>query len=138
MDLISPEGLDIAQAYLENKSDVNNTALAMNLPVEVVVDHLAKKEVRNYLDQIYQESGFRNRERMGSLMDEIIAQKLEEMEDTGTGSNKDIIEILKIAHDMKMKELELQAKINNNTPSTAVQINNNGVGWNELIGKLTS
>lgn len=138
MDLISPEGLDIAQAYLENKSDVNNTALAMNLPVEVVVDHLAKKEVRNYLDQIYQESGFRNRERMGSLMDEIIAQKLEEMEDTGTGSNKDIIEILKIAHDMKMKELELQAKINNNTPSTAVQINNNGVGWNALIGKLIS
>ncbi len=138
MDIIPIEGLEIAQAYLQNKSSVEETALAMNLPVETVAEYLAKKEVRTYLDQIYLEGGFRNRERMGALMDEIIAQKLEEMEDTGMGSNKDIIEILKIAHDMKMKELELQAKLANaSTPATAIQINNNGDGWNNLIGKLT-
>lgn len=138
---ISPEGLEIAQAYLQNKSDMKLTAEAMGLPLEEVHRYLEKREVRSYIDRIFSESGFRNRERMGAVMDEIIAQKLEEMDETGLGSGKDIIEILKMAHDMKMKEMEMQIKLmaaeKANAP--AIQVNqqfNEGSNYNSLLEKI--
>jgi len=134
---ISPEGLEIACVYLENNSDTKLTAERLNLPVEEVHRYLQKREVKAYIDNLYFESGFRNRDRMAAVMDEIIAQKLEEMDDTGMGSSKDILEILKEAHAMKMKEMEMEIKRetarNSGGPAVAVQVNNN---YNELLGKI--
>lgn len=138
---ISPEGLAVIEGYLANGQDILRTAAAMDLPIDEVSRLLNKKESAAYLDRIYQESGFRNRARMGELMDEIINAKLEEMADTGQGSSKDIIEILQIAHSMKIKEIEMQIKlasIENKQP--AIQINqqiNGGTNYNSLLEKLT-
>lgn len=139
---ISPEGLEVAQAYLENKQDTKATALALNMPLEVVQHLLDKPETRRFLDKLYFESGFRNRGRMGDLLDEIINQKLQEMQDTGVGSSADIIDILKTAHAMKIKEMELQLKllqVETQTPQIQVntQINTSGgSNYNALLEKL--
>lgn len=138
---ICPEGLNIAEAYLKNKSDIKTTADYLGLPVSVVETHLNKTEVKRYLDRLYFEAGFRNRELMGDLVDEIIKLKLEEMTETGLGSSKDIMEILKTAHDMKMKEMEMQMKMeSSNTPSIQVNTQNNygGDNYNKLLEKLTN
>ncbi len=136
LTLISPEGLDIACAYLENKSDTKETALALGIPIEEVHRYLQKREVKAYIDNLYFESGFRNRERMGAVMDEIIAQKLEEMDDTGMGSSKDILEILKEAHSMKMKEMEMEIKLMG-AKTPAIQVNNQtNNNYNSLLDKI--
>jgi len=69
-------------------------------------------------------------------MDEIIAQKLEEMDDTGMGSSKDILEILKEAHSMKMKEMEMEIKLMG-AKTPAIQVNNQtNNNYNSLLDKI--
>lgn len=136
---IAPESLQVAEAYLQNKSDVRATADFLALPVAEVERHLATKEVKRYLDRLYMEAGFRNRELMGSLVDEIIKVKIEEMQETGLGSTKDIMDILKIAHEMKMKELEMEMKLrNDSTPTIQVNQQNNygGDKYNTLLERI--
>lgn len=135
--VISPEGLEIAECYLSNGSDSEKTALVLGIPLQEVIRYMGKREVKAYIDTLYFESGFRNRDRFAAVMDEIIACKLEEMDDTGMGSSKDILEIMKEAHSMKMKELELEIKRDAaktpSGPAVAVQVNHN---YNELLGKI--
>jgi len=137
---ISPEGLDIAHAYLECKSDARLAAEKLNLPLDEVARYLNKREVKQYVDQLYFESGFRNRDRMGAVMDEIIAAKLEELDETGMGSTHDIVDILEKFHKMKMKEMEMAIKMQQETaPHIQVnqQINNTGGdNYNRLLEKL--
>jgi hypothetical protein len=139
---LSPEGLAVVEAYIQNGQNLESTALALSLPKDEVHRLLNKEESRNYLNQIYYESGFRNRQKMGDLMDEIINAKLEEMVDTGMGSSKDIVEILQAAHSFKMKEMEMEIKMiaAQKTSSPAIQINqqiNGGNNYNALLDKLT-
>lgn len=138
---ICPEGLVVAEAYLSNKSDTKETAKFLNMEVSEVQAYLNKREVKAYLDQLFLEGGFRNREVMGALVDEIIKQKLEEMTETGLGSNKDIMEIIKMSHDMKMKEMEMQMKLEGSkVPSIQVNTQNNygGSNYNKLLEKLVA
>ena len=136
---ISPEGLTIAETYLTNRHDIVATAEALNLPVDEVATILEKKETQRYIDRIFNESGFRNRERMGLVWDEIIASKLEEMDETGMGSSKDIVEIMEKAHKFAMDQMKLQIELikvqNGNTP--AIQVNNNTQNnYNSLLDKI--
>lgn len=141
-DRISPEGLRVAQSYLENGQDILATANHLNLPIEVVEELLNKRETKAYIDRIYNESGFRNRQRMGDLMDAIISRKLEEMEESGLGSGKDIIEILSLAHKMKMDQMQMELKLleaQNKTPAVQIntQINNaGGDKYNQLLERI--
>lgn len=137
---ISPEGLRVVEAYLAVGQDIKLAAQQLALPVEEVHRLLDKRETKAYLDRLYMEAGFRSRDRMGALMDEIINHKLEEMADTGMGSSKDILEILALAHKMRMDEMAMQIKLieaGNKAPSVAVQINNQGgTNYNSLLEKL--
>lgn len=140
IEKICPEGLEVATAYLEEGQDSMAVANKLNLPIEEVDRLLNKREVKVFIDRIFNESGFRNRHRMGELMDTIIAKKLEEMEDSGLGSGKDIVEIMTLAHKMKMDQIAMEIKLmeaKNKTPS--VQINtqiNGGDKYNELLEKI--
>jgi len=136
--IISPEGLVIAEAYLANGSNSEKTAAVLGLPVEEVTRYMGKREVRAYIDQLYFESGFRNRDRFAAVMDEIISQKLEEMDDTGMGSSKDILEIMKEAHSMKMKEMDMEIKLMaaKTTAAPAIQVNNQTNNYNSLLDKI--
>ncbi len=137
---ISPEALRVAEAYMANGQDMQKTAAALDLPPAEVHRLLSKRETKNYIDQLFMESGFRNRDKIASLLDEIINQKLEELADTGMGSSKDILEILQFAHKLQMDHMAMQIKLveaSSKTPSVAVQINNQGgTNYNSLLEKL--
>lgn len=139
---ISPEGLQIAEAYLENGSDSNRTALAIGIPASDVDFYLRKREVRSYIDTLFFEAGFRNRDKMYGIIDAVIDKKLEDMDETDTGSNKDIMEIMDQLHKMKMAELKMQIemqKVQNATTiktQNNVQINGGSEGYNKLMQEL--
>lgn len=111
MEKITPEGFEIAQAYLMARSDVSLAATQLSISEDEVQRQLQKREVRDYIDRVFNESGFRNREKMGALWDEILAAKLEEMDDTGMGSSKDIVEIMEKMHKFNMDQIAAQTKL---------------------------
>lgn len=108
---LSPEGLRVADVYIRSEGDMDSVAEELGLPIPDIEAMLNRTEVRGYINRIYNEAGFRNRWKMGKVMDEIIAQKLEEMDETDMGSAKDIADLIKQAHDMKMKEMEMELKL---------------------------
>ena len=136
---ISPEGLKIAEAYLANGSSIVKTAEALDMRAADIEMMLKKNEVSSFINRVYYESGFRNRDKIASVMDTIIAAKLEEMDDTGLGSEKDIVDIMKITHDMKMQEIKMEIalmearKKAEPASQTNIQIN---TGYDALIQKL--
>ncbi len=108
---MSPEGLEIANAYLMNGSDTQKAAEDLQLSPDIVHQWLKKPEIRNYIDSLYFESGFRNRNKIGAVMDALISSKLEEMDETGMGTSMDIADLIKLQHSIKMKEMEMQIKL---------------------------
>lgn len=139
MTIIAPEGLLVAQAYLSNNHDILAAAKELGIPEDEAIRLYEKKETQNYISQIFNEAGFRNRDRMGRVWDEVIASKLEELDETGMGSSKDIVEILEKAHKFNMDQLKMQLEIikaqQGNVPTIQVnnQTNNN---YNNLLDKI--
>ena len=88
---ISPEALEVANCYLQNQ-DIDEVATTMDIPREMVTALLYKKEVRAYIDNVFFNLGFNNRFRMREAMDAIIKKKFQELEESETGSSKDIAE----------------------------------------------
>ena len=129
-DIISPEGLEVAECYLAHGGDSKKVAAELNMPIEVVDSQLKKKEVSTYVNRMFSETGFRNKHRIFGLLDQIINLKIDEMGETGLGTSMDIMDVLKVAHKMKMDELKIEAEIAKNTQAAApttqtnVQINN--------------
>jgi len=141
---ISPEGLEIANTYLKTTS-VKETALELGVPEDQVSRYLGQREVKKYVDTVFLDVGYRNRFRLANKLDEIIDKKLEELDEADMTSNKDIADLLQMAHKMRMDEMKVQtdqqkaeqATIKN---QTNVQINDNssfGEGnYGELMKKL--
>ncbi len=124
---ISPEGLEIAKTYLETQ-DIATTAVRLGIDQLQVAQYLEKPEVKNYVDQVYLNAGYRNRFRLAEIMDQIVERKLTELNEAEVGSSKDILEILQFAHKMRMDELAAQTKLEATRASqvksqTNIQIN---------------
>jgi len=141
---ISPEALEILQVYLSTQ-DINATASELGIHPTQVSQYLRKSEVKNYLDHLYLSAGYRNRDKIAEVMDNLIAMKMEEMVETGLGSTKDIADLLTLAHKMRMDELKAMTdleKVREGSikKQTNVQINTGspyGEGqYGALLGKL--
>jgi hypothetical protein len=129
---ILPENLEVANAYLETNS-IEETAIRLRVPQEKVAEILNKKQVKDYLTQVYLDTGYRNRFTLARVLDELIAQKLQEGADTGFYTKADLLELLQFAHKLRLDE----AKIQGPTNQTNVQINEFGQGnYGELMKKL--
>ena len=87
---ITPEGYDIANAYLQlgSSAEVSRTT---GIPEHIVVETLGRKDVKAYLNGVYLDLGYRNRNKLGALLDKIIDSKLQEAEETGIYTSKDLI-----------------------------------------------
>lgn len=125
--VISPEGLEVANAYLQY-GNIRAVCEYLQVPEQKVVDLLNKREVKTYIDTVYFDLGYRNRNNIASLMDEVIKSKLDEAQETGVYSKKDLMDILALAHKMRMDEIKAQAdlekaKASNIKNQTNVQIN---------------
>lgn len=138
---ISPEGLEVANCYLQCQN-TDTVAQTLGLSPEIVSDLLNRREIKAYINQVFFDTGFNNRFKLRAAMDAIIAKKFEEMDDAGIGSNKDILEILALSHKMTMeslaKELELEKLRLGSQPKTQnnIQINDSGSNYGNLIERL--
>ena len=61
---ISPEGLEIANAYLQLGS-VQLVSAQLNIDEAEVSEFLGKREVKAYVDQVFLDTGYRNRFKLG-------------------------------------------------------------------------
>ena len=72
---------------------------------------LAKREVKGYIDQVYLDTGYRNRFKLATALDDLIDRKMEEAEESEIYSNKDLADLLQMAHKMRMDEIKAQAEL---------------------------
>lgn len=139
---ISPEHLEIANCYLQ-LCDSKRVAENLDLPLEVVVDTLKISTVKRYIDHVFMETGFNNRHLLRSAMDQVIRQKFQELEEAGSGSTKDIADLLALSHKMTMEQLHMQLELEKLKQKDSsirnqvnVQINEGVVGDNTRYGDL--
>ncbi len=139
---ISPESLEIANCYLQSQ-DIVKVADLLDVPVALVSQTLARKEVKSYVDGVFMNLGFNNQFKMRAAMDAILSKKFQDMEEADVGSSKDILEIMALSHKMSMEYLAAQMaleKVQGNVKNQVnVQINENGsdgTKYGSLIQKL--
>jgi molybdenum cofactor biosynthesis enzyme len=141
---ISPEGLEVANSYLQF-GNIRGDCDQLQVAEKKVVDILNKREVKKYIDTVYLDMGYRNKNNIASLLDEMIQSKLEEAQESGVYSSKDLADLLQMAHKMRMDEIKAQAELEKVSSSniknqTNVQINEGvpfGQGnYGKLMDKL--
>lgn len=123
---ISPEGVEVANMYLM-LGNITAVSSALQIPEHKVCSMMEKREVRAYIDTVYLDTGYRNRANIASVMDQMIASKLEEAEESGMYSSKDLADLMMMQHKMRMDEMKVQADVAgasmNIKSQTNVQIN---------------
>jgi len=142
---ISPEALEVANCYLQ-LNDARAVAQELDIDPEVVTNILARREVKTYIDTVFFDSGYNNRFLMRRAMDALIKQKFSELEESQTGSTKDIAELLQMSHKMSMDLLDREIALAKAQQSSApqkqvnVQINEglDGSKYSQLVQKLIS
>ena len=139
---ISPEGLEIANTYLQMQN-IEKVSAELDIPTDMVAEVLAKREVKAYIDNVFIDMGFNNQFKMRSAMDALIQQKFMELEEAGIGSSKDIADLLALSHKMTMEVLDRQIALEklktDNKPKSQVnvQVNEFGNGaYGSLMEKL--
>ena len=140
---ISPEALEVANAYLQ-LNDARAVAQELDLDPEIVTNLLARREVKSYIDSVFFDSGYNNRFLMRRAMDALIKQKFQELEESQTGSTKDIAELLQMSHKMSMDLLDREIALEKARTQTGpqkqvnVQINEglDGSKYSQLVQKL--
>lgn len=142
---ISPEALEVANCYLQLQ-DIRKVAESLDLSPEVVSNYLSRKEVRGYIDYVFQDLGYNNRFLMRRAMDALIKQKFQELEESGVGSNKDIADLLQLSHKMAMDYLDREIQLEKlrqggqgPQKQVNVQINDTDTSkYAQLVSKLMS
>jgi molybdenum cofactor biosynthesis enzyme len=107
---ISPEGLEVANSYLQF-GNIRGVVEELGVQENKVVEILNKREVKKYIDTVYLDMGYRNKNNIASLLDEMIANKLEEAQVSGVYSSKDLADLLQMAHKMRMDEIKAQTEL---------------------------
>ena len=106
---------------------------------------LNKREVKQYIDTVFLDTGYRNRFKLSETLDLLIEKKLEEAEETEIYTNKDMADLLQMAHKMRIEEMKAQAdmeKAKQLQVKNMVNIQDNGAlpfgqgNYGELIKKL--
>lgn len=130
---ISPENLEVANAYLQY-GNILDTASMLGISPDRVTEVLDLKEVKRYIDNIYLDQGYRNREKLGKLLDQVIESKLEEALESGVYSNKDLADLIALAHKMRNEELKLQES--REKRDVGILIPTEGSNYGKLMEKL--
>jgi len=134
---ISPEALEVANYYI-TCLDIKTTAKVLDITQERVTHYLNIKEVKRYVDTIFLDQGYLNKYKLQSLLDSVIEKKLEEMEESELYSDKDILDMIKLAHDMRMKEIAAMQK-NEEAIGKQINIQQNNYGdsnYGDLLNRI--
>lgn len=109
-EAISPEGASIANTYLANACSINDTSRVLDIPTHEISAMLQQPLVKTYVNSILREHGYRHMVQIATKLDEVIDKKWEELEEADIGSNKDIADLLQLAHKMRLDMSNLLQK----------------------------
>ena len=137
---ISPEALEIANAYLQVQ-DAEVIAADFDIPKEQVLATLNRREVKAYIDNVFMYLGYNNRFRLRDAIDAVINRKFQEIDEAGIGSNKDIADLLAISHKMTMEYMDKmiayeKLRTDSIKSQVNVQINDGGSNYSKLIERI--
>jgi hypothetical protein len=136
---IAPEGAAIANTYLANACSILATSDAMGLPTHEISAVLHEPLVKAYVNGILRETGYRHMVKIAEKLDSLVELKWAELEEAEIGSNKDIADLLSLAHKFQMdmsKMLQADAtKEINNQRNTQVNVYGEG-SYGKLMEKL--
>lgn len=136
---ISPEGIEVANTYL-SMGNIEGVCSVMSVTKQKVAEILGTSAVKKYIDTVYLDTGYRNRNNIASLLDEMIASKLREAEESDQYSSKDLADLLNMAHRHRMDEIKMQIEAEKQSTTvknqTNVQINDSGAFGTGNYGKL--
>ena len=140
---ISPEGLEIANAYLQYGS-IPSVSTQLGVAENIISEMLNRREVKQYIDTVYLDTGYRNRFKLADTLDTLIEKKMEEAEESEIYTSKDLADLLQMAHKMRIDEMKAQtelekAKATNIKNQTNIQVNGGGFGqgnYGKLMEKL--
>ena len=107
---MSPEGLEVANTYLQ-LGNITEVCQELSLDENTVSEFLNKREIKQYIDQVYLDTGYRNRFKLANTLDNIIEEKLAEAEESQVYTNKDLADLLQMAHKMRMDEIKAMAEL---------------------------
>ena len=137
--VISPEGAEIANAYLTNACSLKCTSDQLNLSTYEIAATLQQPMIKSYVNSILRENGFRHMEKIAEKLDELIDRKWEELEEAEIGSNTDIADLLQLAHKMRTDMVTIlqksEVKEIGNVRNTQVNVYGEGA-YGRLMEKL--
>ena len=120
--------LSIANDYLAGM-DTGDISEQYGISRERVIAVLEAKDVKIYIDGVYQTSGFLNRFKRLALVNKVIESKIADaLAAGGDYSDKDILDWLKLLNDMDKTANPKQTRA-----TVAVQVNNYDKLMNDLI-----
>jgi hypothetical protein len=133
---MAPENLEVANAYLSTGSALT-AAGSLGVGPDKVYEVLEKSEVKEYINSVYLDQGYRNRFRLAELLDEVIENKLLEARESDQYSSKDLVDIIALAHKITVDHTK-EANSTTNIKQQNVQINSPfGEGnYGKLMEKL--
>jgi len=137
---ISPEGVEVANAYL-TMGNIKGASEILGIGADKISQVLATREVKKYIDTIYLDTGYRNRNNIASLLDEMIASKVEEAQESQQYTSKDLADLISLAHKIRVDEAKLEIEREKQRDvtiknQTNVQINDGGTFGAGNYGKL--
>lgn len=140
-EAISPEDLEIANAYISLGS-IPAVSQLLGVPADQVSKALSGRLCKQYIDNVYLDTGYRNRDKLGALLDGLITAKMEEMAEAEITTSADIVDLIRLAHTMRMDELKLRAsmeKVHINNKTLNIQDNSlSGGNYGALLERLLS
>ena len=104
--------------HIEGKS-LSAIADSFSISEDRVAQVLDRREVKQYVDQVYLSQGFLNRFKRIQLINQVIEQKIQEVALGESYSKKDLLEWLRLLQDM-----DKAARPQQKGPTVAVQVNN--------------
>ena len=137
---ISPEGAKIANTYLANACSLTQTSHSLDMPTHEISAVLHQPLVKAYVTSVLREHSYGHMVQIAKKLDDLIDKKWVELEEAEIGSNKDIADLLSLAHKMRMDMgNQLQRDTLKDGPSTQsnTQVNVYGEGsYGKLMEKL--
>lgn len=133
---MAPENLEVANAYLSTGNALT-AAGQLGCEPNQVYEILEKSEVKDYINSVYLDQGYRNRFRLAELLDEVLENKLLEARESDQYSSKDLVDIIALAHKVS-EDHRKEAKATTTIRQQNVQINSPfGEGnYGKLMEKL--
>lgn len=115
---LDPVILGIANEHIQGKSH-QEIAEGFGTSQDRVAQVLERREVKQYVDQVYLSQGYLNRFKRLDLINQVIQEKVEAAILGGELSKKDLLEWLRLLQDM-----DKSARPQQKGPTVAVQVNN--------------